>query len=280
MIPASKLRGPLALALSGVAAFMRRDLLDATSYKVAFAYQIATLGSSVLTVYFLSRMVGGAHIDSLSQWGGQYFPFALIGVAVADYLNTSLTGFSRGIRLAQTVGTLEAMLATPASPSLIVIGSATYRFSWSAIRVLMYLVAGMLLGAQFPNINVLSAAVVTALSVVSFGALGLLAASLVLVLKTVEPVSKLLAGLSWLLGGVLYPTESLPTIAQSLAWCLPVTHALNALRGSVLRGDNLSELSLEVLWLIVFSLVVAPLALISFRAALRRLRHEGTVSHY
>ena len=261
-------------------AFLRRDMLDATSYKVAFAYQLATLGSSVLTVYFLSRMVGEAQIRSLAAWGGAYFPFALIGVAVADYLNTSLTGFSRGIRLAQTVGTLEAMLATPASPSLIVIGSATYRFTWSAVRVAVYLLAGMVLGATFPSTNMGSVFLTIVLSIASFASLGLLAASLVLLLKTVEPVSKLIAGLSWLLGGVLYPVESLPPVAQLIAWCLPVTHSLDALRSALLLGAAPVEIASDLLWLLGFASIVSPLALWSFRTAVRHLRHEGTVSHY
>ena len=98
-------------------AFVRRDLLDAASYKAAFAYQVITLLSSVLTVYFLSRMVGGADVPSLRPYGGDYFTFALIGVAFADYLAVSLASFSSGLRLAQRSGTLEAMLATPASPA-------------------------------------------------------------------------------------------------------------------------------------------------------------------
>ena len=261
-------------------AFLRRDVLDATSYKVAFAYQVATLGSSVLTVYFLSRMVSGADVESLRRWGGAYFPFALLGVAVADYLNTSLTGFSRGIRLAQTVGTLEAMLATPTSPSLIVAGSALYRFTWSAVRVAMYVLAGMLLGASYPNANISTAMLVGVLSVTSFAALGLFAASLVLLLKTVEPISKLIAGLSWLFGGVLYPIGALPEQAQLVAWCLPVTHSLEGIRAALLLGASPSAVGAQLLWLSVFSLVILPLSLLSFQRAVRRLRIEGSVSHY
>lgn len=263
-----------------LAAFLRRDLIDATSYKVAFLSQVATLVSSLLTVYFLSRMVAGERIGALAPYGGDYFSFALIGVALADYLSVSLSGFSRGIRLAQTVGTLEAMLSTPASPTTIVIGSAAYQFLWSAARVLLYVLGGLVLGASFPAVDVPAALVAVALSVVSFAAVGVLGAALILVLKAWDPVTALFAGLSFLVGGVLYPVASLPEVAQWAAWALPITHALEALRGALLLGRSVVDLAQPLGILAGFTALAVPLALWSFRRAVHHLRVNGSVSHY
>lgn len=261
-------------------AFVRRDLLDAASYKAAFAYQVITLLSSVLTVYFLSRMVGGADVPSLRPYGGDYFTFALIGVAFADYLAVSLASFSSGLRLAQRSGTLEAMLATPASPAEIVIGSAVYRFLWSFARVLVYGVSGLALGASFPDADLLSAVVCALLSILAFGSVGILGAALVLVLKAWEPVTAIFSGLSWLLGGVLYPVASLPAVAQYAAALLPITHALEAMRGALIGGRSVAELAGPLTGLAIFAAVVLPLALWTFGWALRRVRMEGSVGHY
>ena len=144
----------------------------------------------------------------------------------------------------------------------------------------MYLFAGLLLGASYPNANLLTTALVGALSFASFAALGLFAASLVLLLKTAEPISKLIAGLSWLLGGVLYPVGALPEVVQVIAWCLPVTHSLEAIRCALMLGNSPGQVGGEILWLATFSVVILPLSLFSFRTAVRRLRLEGTVSHY
>ena len=93
-------------------------------------------------------------------------------------------------------------------------------------------------------------------------------------------MSRLVAGLSWLLGGVLYPVGALPDIAQVVAWCLPITHALDATRSAVILGDSVSAIGDELLWLGLFSTLTLPLSLYSFRLAVRQLRREGTVSHY
>ena len=263
-----------------IGAFIRRDILHATSYKLAFGAQLATLGSSILTVYFLSRMIGHGRLPMLAPYGGDYFAFALVGTALADYLAVSISGFSRGIRLAQTLGTLEAMLATPTRPATIVIGSAAYQLLWSGARVAAYLGAGVLLGARFPLVDPLALVLATVLSVLAFAAVGVLGASLVLVLKAWEPVTALFAGASMLLGGVLYPVSSLPEVARVLAAALPITHALEAVRGALLMGRSVSELGLPLGVLLGFVLVTGPLAAWSFRRAVRHLRREGSVSHY
>ncbi len=261
-------------------AFARKDLIDATSYKIAFGYQVATLASSILTVYFLSRMVAGSQVHSLTPYGGDYFSFAIIGVAFADYLSVSVAGFSRGIRLAQQVGTLEAMLATPTRPHVIVIGSALYRFLWSVLRVGIYVLCGLALGARFPHIDIPAVVATMTLSILSFGAVGMLGAAFILVLKQWEPITALFSGLSWLLGGVLYPVSSLPAVAQYAAWVLPITHALEAMRGALLTGKTLAELTQPLTVLAVFTIIVVPLSLAAFRLALRHMRVEGSVAHY
>ena len=261
-------------------AFARRDLIDAVSYKAAFAYQVVTLVSSVLTIYFLSRMVAGADVQTLEVYGGDYFSFAIIGVAFADYLAVSLGSFSRGLRLAQRAGTLEAMLATPASPTIIVLGSALYRYLWSLLRVVLYVLVGLALGATFPHVDPVAVLATAVLSVAAFGAVGVLGAALVLVLKAWEPVTAVFSGVSWLLGGVLYPVASLPAIAQYAAWVLPITHALEAMRGALLMGRSVGELAAPLGALLVFTAVVLPLSLLAFGWAIRTIRVEGSVGHY
>ena len=230
--------------------------------------ELVTLFGSVLSIYFLSRHVRGP----------AYFSFALVGVAALDYLMTSLTGMSRGLRLAQTLGTLEAMLATPAPRWTIAAGSAAYRMVWSAARVSLIAVLGLALGATF-DVSWGALALAVAASLVAFAALGLLSAASVLVFKAFEPVTALLLGLSGLLGGVLYPITALPEPLQPLAWLLPLTHALEALRGA-LGGAGVEQIASQLVVLLGFAAICGPLGAWAFRRALQRLRVEGSVSHY
>lgn len=261
-------------------AFVRRDFADALSYKAAFAYQLGALLSTICTVYFLARMVADASLPSLAPYGGDYFTFALIGAAFADYMTVTLHEFSRRIRAAQILGTLEAMLATPTNPAVIVIGSAIYRFIWSLLRVVFYLGGGLLLGASFPHVNLPAALLTLFLGMIAFGAVGILGAAAVLVLKAWNPVAALFSGLSFLLGGVLYPVSTLPEAAQTLAWLLPITHALEAMRGAVVMGKSIPELAAPLIVLAGFTVVMLPLSLWAFKKALHHMRVEGSLSHY
>jgi hypothetical protein len=63
------------------------------------------------------------------------------------------------------------------------------------------------------------------------------------------------------------------------SWALPITHALNGIRGAF-RGATLGEMSYDVLWLGAATIVLMPLALLVFRAAVARARFDGTLGQY
>ena len=118
------------------------------------------------------------------------------------------------------------------------------------------------------------------LGMIAFGAVGILGAAAVLVLKAWNPVAALFSGLSFLLGGVLYPVSTLPEAAQTLAWLLPITHALEAMRGAVVMGKSIPELAAPLIVLAGFTVVMLPLSLWAFKKALHHMRVEGSLSHY
>ena len=63
-------------------AFLRRDFKVALSYRVAFIMQIAMIFVAVPLFFFLGNVVDGAKVKSLEAYGGSYFGFLLIGVAL------------------------------------------------------------------------------------------------------------------------------------------------------------------------------------------------------
>ena len=111
-------------------AFIHRDFIEATSYKADFFFQFFVIFISVLVFYFLSKLLGKAVVSYLEPYGGDYFSFVLIGVAFTNYLETSLRSFSKSIRDAQMMGTLEAILVTQTEIPTIIISSSFYSFIW------------------------------------------------------------------------------------------------------------------------------------------------------
>ncbi|HEY9198381.1 MAG TPA: ABC transporter permease [Gammaproteobacteria bacterium] len=73
---------------------------------------------------------------------------------------------------------------------------------------------------------------------------------------------------SILLSGFMFPFDGMPVPAQKIAEILPLTHFVRLIRGIVLRGAEVGELSGEVLALGAFTLVTLTLAVLRFRKRL------------
>ena len=93
-------------------AIMKKEFLVAISYKLSFAFQLSSIWLSLLVFYFLAKLINPAISSDLEPYGGDYFSFVIIGTAFVGYLNVGLDSFSRSIREAQLMGTLEAVLVT------------------------------------------------------------------------------------------------------------------------------------------------------------------------
>jgi ABC-2 type transport system permease protein len=262
-------------------AFLKRDLLMEMSYRFGFLVQIASVLFSIASYYFLARFVGTASIPGLASYGGDYFAFLLVGVALHDYLTTSLDAYSRSIREAQLAGTLESLLATQTSLPTIILSSAAYPFLWTSASVVLYLGLGAgLFGVRLGSANWLAAAVILLLAVISFSALGILSASFIMVFKRGNPGGWLFGAMSWLLGGVLYPVAVLPEWLRAVSALLPITHAIEGMRAAVLRGAGWLDLWPSLGLLALFGLVLLPLSLASFQYATRWTRIAGTLGQY
>ena len=73
---------------------------------------------------------------------------------------------------------------------------------------------------------------------------------------------------SILLSGFMFPFDGMPRPAQIIAEILPLTHFVRLIRGIILRGAGLGELSGEMLALAGFTAVTLTLAVLKFRKRL------------
>ena len=112
----------------------------------------------------------------------------------------------------------------------------------------------------------------------SFVALGLFAAALVFVTKRGNPVAWAIRAISVLLGGVLYPVTVLPGWLQPVSEAIPLTHAVDLARDSLLLGEGLTEVWPQVLALLGLTVIYLPLGLLLCAIALRMARTEGSLS--
>ncbi|MFQ6102643.1 MAG: ATP-binding cassette domain-containing protein [Anaerolineae bacterium] len=78
-------------------------------------------------------------------------------------------------------------------------------------------------------------------------------------------------------GGVLFPVEMLPHYLQAVSSILPTTHALKALRLTLIRGASLAEVAPELTFLVITSCLTIPLGLLVFHLGFNKARRRGSL---
>lgn len=257
-------------------AFLRRDWLYETTYRGMMLLQLLGIVGTLIIFYSIGRLVGG-NTESLREYGGEYFPFALIGLVVSDFFNTGLRSFSNRLRLAQTTGTLEAMFASPTPARVILAFSGTWDFLIATGRLAIGAAISVLFLDVGFDVDPLAALVIGALSLVTFSSLGLFAAALILVIKRGDAVAALGNIFATVFAGALFPIALLPIWLRWVAYVLPLHYSLDGLRRSLLVGEGLSDLSGNVLVLGLAALVMVPASLLALEYAANCVRRDGSV---
>ena len=256
----------------------------AVSYRLAFIMQFVSIFFGVASFYFVSRIVGPASSPYLKEYGGSYFGFVLVGIALLGFQGVGMASFSSALSSAQSQGTLEAMLMTPTRVSTVILASAGWSYVFATLRVLVYMACGALLfGVRLGDGNYAGLLAALLLSIVSFSSLGILAASFTMLFKRGDPVTSLLTSGINLLGGVFFPVEVFAARAPWLVpvtQVLPLTYALHAMRLALLQRASLADLAPDLLILALFAVVLLPLSLVVFRWTVDRARVDGSLTHF
>jgi ABC-2 type transport system permease protein len=267
-------------ALTVLAAFLRRDFRINISYRASFALEGFSTLFALALFFYLSRVVDESQFSTSQGLSGGYFGYAAVGLLVVTIIQVTLSSFSLKLREEQTTGTFEALMATPASPWLVVLSSALYdllRATVSGLVLLAVAVAvfGLNLDLDPGSIAIAAAALVGSLGLLA--SLGIAVAAFTVVWKrTTALAGMVVTGLS-LLAGVYFPIEVLPSPLEEVAAALPFTWGLDVLRASLLGGDVDPA---QLAGLFAAAVVAMPPALVGFTLAVKRARSTGTLSQY
>jgi ABC-2 type transport system permease protein len=262
-------------------AFLLRGLREELSYRVAFGLRLLTMALSLASFFFLARFIEAGRSPLLGPYGGDYLSFGLVGMIVLNLQFVAVSAYPQSIREAQVAGTLEAMLSTPTPSWVVLVCAPLYRFASAFLWAGLYLAVGALLfEVRFARASAASLALAVPLCIVAFASLGFFAAAITMLLRRSDPISYSLGGLSALLGGVFYPTAVLPGWLRVLGKLLPITHALETIRRASFTGAGPGEISASLGGLGLFCALSVPLGLLAFGWALRRTRHDGSLTHF
>jgi ABC-2 type transport system permease protein len=259
-------------------AFLKRDFISETSYRLAFLLQVGGLLFSLLAFFYMTKMMdpNAAGLDGIPP-----FQYLLIGLSFQFYFSTALYSFSAKIRNEQVLGTLEAMLVSPTPTSIVIFSSAAWDFTYGGIRIVLYLLFAVLLFDVTLFTDGLGAlALGVVFTLLSSCGLGILSASFILYFKRGDPITFMLSAATTFFGTVFFPVEQLPEWVRPVSEYLPITWSLRIVRGTLLKGLTFADLRWEIFMLAVMTAVLLPLGLFCSRIAIRRAKREGTLVQY
>jgi ABC-2 type transport system permease protein len=262
-------------------AFLRRDFLITASYKTAFAADALGIVFKVITFYYIGAVFNDGVAPSLGAYRHDYFGFLIIGIALLDFVHTSLDTFSVSIRDSQMTGTLEVVLLSPIQLPHMVAYSSLWPYVFTALRFLTYVGAGVLLfGLRIAPGGIPTALVLLLLTIFCFAPLGIICAAVIMVFKKGVWFQTLINGTSVLLAGVAYPVDVLPRWAARASYYLPLTHSATGMRKALLNGASLVDVRTELGALAMFATVLLPLSLVIFQMSVSRTKQLGTLTQY
>ena len=265
-------------ALFVIGAFIKRDFLTEISYRFAFVLQVGGIFMTLLAFYFLTGMIdpNARGLDGIPP-----FEWMLVGLAFQYYFSSALFAFAAKIRNEQMLGTLEAMLVSPTSTSLVVFASAAWDFTYGAIRVLLYMLfATPVFGVHLHTAGIGALLLCVVMTLLSSAGLGILSASFIIYFKRGDPINYLLSGMTTFFGSVFFPVEQLPEAIQPVSSILPITWSLRIVRGTLLQGKTFSEVAGELAYLAIITAILVPMGLFCSRFAIRRAKREGSLIQY
>jgi ABC-type polysaccharide/polyol phosphate export permease len=266
--------------LAKLAAFFRRDLLNASSYRLSLVSGLMSLGIAVLMFSLVGRMVDP---QVLPVYGGvrlTYMEFAATGLIVGALVQIAVQRMPLAVEGEQVKGTLESLLMTPTRPTTLLVGSAAYDAVLAPLRVgAMLALIAVAFGLRYDPAGAAPAALLVLGFLPFVWGVGLISAALKVTFRQGSGAFAVLVTVLTIGSGAYVPVHLLPEPAASAAPYNPIAVVTSGLRESLVVGDA-SALDAGALVLPVASVAMVAVGAAALWLALRRERRRGTVGLY
>ncbi len=207
-----------------------------------------------------------------------YFAFAAVGLVIAAVLSATTASVAGAARQEQLAGTLEVIAAQPVTPLELSAGMVSFPLAFASARAVVYLtVAGLFMHLDLSKTSWFGVVATLAATAVGMAPIGIVAAGSVLVLKRATLVVGGVMSILTLFSGALFPIALLPGWMQWIARLVPIRFAYDGVRHAMFVGTGWHA---DVLALLGFGIVLAPLSLAAFSAAFAHAKKKGTIAEY
>jgi ABC-2 type transport system permease protein len=189
-----------------------------------------TIGIPVLVFVVMTRLIGPSVTSAPRQsgWPGSSFVPVLTAILIALSAVTSLITI---VSIYREGGILKRLRATPLSPVVILTAHVVVKLIFTAITLIVMLLAGRRYfppGAHIPVASFIAALLFTTWAILS---IGFVIASIVPTARFAQPIATAVVYPLLGVSGLFYPIERMPPALQMLSTVSPLTYAVSLLDG-------------------------------------------------
>jgi ABC-2 type transport system permease protein len=193
----------------------------------------------------------------------------VVPALVGTILNITMVIFTAGAVVRERErGNLELLITTPVSRGQLMTGKLLPYIVIGLVQTSLILLIGHLL-FHVPIVgSLLELYLAAALFIAATLALGLFISTIARTQFQAFQIAFMTMLPSILMSGFMFPFEGMPRVAQVIAQVLPLTHFVEVVRGIVLRGAHLSDMSVPLGKLGLFLAVMLTAAVLRFHKRL------------
>src|SRR5215469_3004150 len=198
-------------------------------------------------------------VDSQNEFvretGARYIDFVVPGLLGMNLMGSAIWGMGFAIVEARQKKLLKRMVASPMPRWQYMASFILSRLVMLVIEVVVFVgFARLAFGVPLRG-SLLDLGIICLITSLAFSALGLLIASRAKTMEAASGLMNLVMLPMWILSGVFFSASRFPNIIQPFVRALPLTAAIDALRGNMLQGVSLphriSPVSILLAWLVV-----------------------------
>lgn len=211
-----------------------------------------------------------ATIEGLVPGNPSYFEFMAPGIMAMVVMTAVLTGLAASISGEKAQGTLDGILIAPISRVSIILGKAFSQSIRGLIQgAIVLLLAFFLFGVTVQG-NLLLVLLLLLLGIFSFVGLGILISAIATQQETATQILFMLQMPMLFLSGVFFPILLMPQIMQKIAYCLPLTYAIGALRKVMVLGSGVGAIQMEIWALLLIGIITTAIAVPVFKRVITK----------
>ena len=203
--------------------------------------------------------------ELVHETGARYIDFVVPGLLGMNLMGSAMWGLGFAIVEARQKKLLKRLVASPMPRWQYLMSFLLSRLVMLIIEVAVFLeFARVAFGVPFRG-SLLQLGLLCLLTSLSFSALGLLVSSRARTTEAVSGLMNLVMLPMWILSGIFFSATRFPAVIQPLVRALPLTAAIDAMRGNMLQGMNLGQLMVPVAILMAWFVVPFAVSLRIFR---------------